>query len=208
MRLTNEEFLLLQIICFRKEVARYDINYLVKRWEADWVDIGTVSVDVALKSLSKQQFVNCTVDTTIGAISEQGPRPIKFAITNDGKKILQQEIIKTLSSSRERDYRFDVALAAIPLVSAEEVVVALHNRKTFLAAVTETIHTQFESQGGKTLPLNLQYLFRHHLLVIKGEIDYMDILLQKLSLPSNPVLSAVLLGTYYAGLGCYRKTSY
>ena len=207
MKLTNGEFLLLQIICVRKEVTSYEINDFVKHWGAGWTDSVTFSVAIALKRLSKQQLVNCTVDTTPVTPDHQVALP-KFNLTNEGKKVLQQEIIKALSSTRESDYRFDIALAAIPLVSAEEVITALNNRKTLLVTVAENSHTRFQADGGKNLPLHLQHLFRHHLLVIEGEIDFMDILLQELSVPSNPVLSAVLLGTYYTGLGCYRKTSY
>jgi DNA-binding PadR family transcriptional regulator len=178
MKLTNMEFMLLQITCERTAVSDYEINRLVReRGYQDWVDIGTTSVDGGLNNLSKKQLVNSCVDTTK---SGKSLMPQKFEITNEGKKLLQQEIIAALSSSRERDYRFDLALAAIPLVTTEEVVTALEQRKDFLAEVAQHINTIFESQGGKELPVNLQALFRHSLLFIKHEIDFMDILLQEL----------------------------
>ena len=128
MKLTDVEFMLLQMICDRTEVSDDEINYLVKEQGCkEWTDIGTASLGAVLKKLSKKQLVKS--DTT-----KQGRDliPSKYEITNEGKKLLHQEIIAALSSSRERDYRFDLAFAAIPLVATEEVVVALQKRKNFL----------------------------------------------------------------------------
>ena len=178
MKLTNVEFMLLQITCERMEVSDDEINRLVReRGYQEWGDIGTTSVDGVLNHLSKKQLVNSSVDTTKLGNSLVAP---KFVITNEGKKLLRQEIIAALSSSRERDYRFDLALVAIPLVATEEVVAALQQRKNFLTEVAQHINTIFEAQGGKKLPLNLQALFRHPLLFINHEIDFMDILIQEL----------------------------
>jgi hypothetical protein len=178
MKLTNLEFMLLQIVCEHTEVFNYGINCLLKeRGYQEGIDIGTVSVNRALNHLSKQQLINFYTDSTQSG--EIHPHR-KLAITHEGKKLLWQEIINALSSSRERDDRFDIALAAIPLVAADDVVVALKNRKIFLAKVAEHIQAQFECQGGTALPFNLQALFRHSLLLIKHEIDFIDILLQEL----------------------------
>ena len=80
--------------------------------------------------------------------------PRKFEITNEGNELLKQMILQALSSSRERDYRFDLALAAITFLSNEEVIVALQKRQRFLSEVAENINKKFESQGGKRLPFN------------------------------------------------------
>jgi DNA-binding PadR family transcriptional regulator len=172
MKLTNVEFMLLQITCERREVSSYEINHLVKeRGYKEWTDIRTASLGVALKKLNKKQLVKSYIDTTMQG---SDPMPRKYEITNEGKKLLQQEIIAALSSSRERDYRFDLALAAIPLVTTEEVVAALEQRKKFLTEVAQHVNAIFESQN------TTQALFRHPLICIKREIDFMDILLQEL----------------------------
>jgi len=175
MELANVEFMLLQIICEQKEVSGYEINQLVKeRGYKEWADIGTTSIYVGLNKLSKKQLVNSYIDTTKQG---KGPLPRKFEITNEGKELLKQMILLALSSSRERDYRFDLALAAIPFLPTEEVLVALQKREKFLSEVAENINNKFESQGGKRLPFNVQALFRHSLSLIEHEIDFMDILI-------------------------------
>jgi len=179
MELANVEFMLLQIICEQQEVSGYEINQLVKkRGYKEWADIGTTSIYVGLNKLSKKQLVNSHIDT---AKQGKGPMPRKFAITNEGKELLKQQILLALSSSRERNYRFDLALAATPFLTSEEVIVALNKRKKFLAAAAENINKKFEAQGGARLPFNVQALFRHPLYLIKHEINFMDILITELS---------------------------
>lgn len=178
MKLTNVEFILLQIICERTKVSDYEINcLLIEGGYQEWIDIGTTSVKGGLNNLTKKQFVNSCVVT---AKSGKNPMPQQYQITNEGKKLLQQEIISALSFSRDRDDRFNLALVAISLVATEDVIVALKKRKNFLLEVAERINTRLELQEGKKLPLNLQALFRHLLLFIKHEIDFMDILIQEL----------------------------
>ena len=178
MKLTNIEFMILHIICELTKVSGYEIHQLVKhRGYQECTGSGTVLVGVVLKKLIEEQLIKFAVVTTKQA---RDPMLRKYETSIEGKNFLRQEIILALCSSRERDYRFDLAMAAISLVTLEEVIVALENRKNFLVRVAKHINTFFESQGGKELPLNLQALFRHPLLSIKSEIEFMDILLQKL----------------------------
>jgi DNA-binding PadR family transcriptional regulator len=183
MEITNVEFVLLQIISDKIEISGYEINQLIKeRGYKEWADIGTTSIYVGLNKLSKKKLVNSYIDT---AKQGRGPIPRKFEITNDGKKLLKQEIILALSSSRERDYRFDLALAAIPFLTTEEVVAALKKRKDFLTEVADSIKHKLEAQGGKKVPINLRALYWHPLVLIKHEIEFMDSLIQDLFEKNN-----------------------
>ncbi|CUH97226.1 hypothetical protein P22_3353 [Propionispora sp. 2/2-37] len=179
MRLTNTEFIILQIIYERQEVSGYDIDQWIKeRGYREWADIGTTSIYTGLTKLGKKRLISSYLDTA--KYGSKGPLPRKFSITAAGKKLLQEEILAALSSSRERDYRFDLAFAAIPLVATEEVVAALEQRKIFLAETAKRVNTTFKEQGGQALPLNLQAMFRHPLLHIQSEIAFVDTLLQEL----------------------------
>jgi DNA-binding PadR family transcriptional regulator len=178
MELTNVEFILLQIICDKTEVSGYEINQLIKeRGYKEWADIGTTSIYVGLNKLSGKKLVNSYMDI---AKQGRGPLPRKFAITNEGKKLLQQETLVALSTSRERDYRFDLALAAIPFLGTEEVIAALKSRKKFLMEVASNINQKLEAQDEKKVPINLQALYWHPLVLIKHEIEFMDSLIQDL----------------------------
>jgi DNA-binding PadR family transcriptional regulator len=178
MRLTTVEFIILQITFERKVVSGYEIDQWIKEWGyREWADIGTTSIYTGLAKLGKKWLVSSYLDT---AKYGRGPLPRKFLITDAGRKVLKQEILAALSSTRERDYRFDLAFAAIPAVATEEVVAALEQRKTFLREVAERVNRLFEEQGGQALPFNLQALFKHPLLYIQSEIAFVDRLIQEL----------------------------
>lgn len=170
--LANVEFMLLQIIYEEKEVSGYEINQLVKeRGYREWADIGTTSIYVGLNKLSKKCLVDSHIDTTKQG---KGPIPKRFKINDEGKKILKQEIIQALSSSRERDFRFDLALAATQFLAQKEVITALQKRKNFLSQVAKNLENKFAAQGGKNLPFHVKALFEHPLFLIKHEITFID----------------------------------
>ncbi|KGR76097.1 PadR family transcriptional regulator [Ureibacillus sinduriensis] len=183
MEITNVELMLLQIIREQETVSGYEINQLIKeRGYREWGDIGTTSIYVGLKKLSKKQLVNSYLDTTKQG---KGPMPRKFEVTDDGVKLLKQNTLESLSSSRERDNRFDLALAGIPFLTTEEVLAALQKRKEFLSEVAININKKFDSQGGKRLPFHVQALFKHPHLLIKNEIEFMDTLIKDLLLEKS-----------------------
>lgn len=179
MEISNVEFILLQIIYEQKEVSGYEINQIIKeRGYREWGDIGTTSIYVGLKKLSNKQLVHSYLDTTKQG---KGPMPRKFEVTINGVESLKQNTLEYLSSSRERDNRFDLALAGIPFLTTKEVLTAIQKRKDFLSKIGENINKKFEAQGGVRLPFHVQALFKHPLLLIKHEIEFMDILMTDLS---------------------------
>jgi hypothetical protein len=100
--------------------------------------------------------------------------PKKFKLTDKGKETLKDEVLGALSTTRERDRRFDLALASIPFITPEEAVIALSKRKEFLASESERLNNKLESQGGKNLPFHVKALFKHPLVFIDTEIVFVD----------------------------------
>lgn len=176
MKLTNMEFVLLQIICERQWVLADEIDHFLKERDyKEWCHLQGASPSVALKKLAARQLVS---SRTV----KQGNEPMPgYAATDEGKNVLKQEIIAALSSFRESNYRFDLALTAMFSVPAEEVVAALRKRENYLAKSKKHLKAIFEFQGGQELPVNLQTLFRHLFMLITVEIEFTDILIQQLN---------------------------
>lgn len=178
MEITNVEFMLLQIIYEMKEVSGYEINQLIhERGYREWGDMGTTSIYVGLKKLNTKQLVHSYIDTTKQG---KGPMPRKFKVTSHGVELLKQTTKDYLSASRERDRRFDLAVAGMPCLTPDEVVAALQKRKDFLAQAADNIKKKFASQGGLRLPFHVQALFKHPLQLITHEIEFMDTLIKDL----------------------------
>lgn len=172
--ISNVEFMLLQIISQAREISGYEIGKLIEeRQYRVWADIGTTSIYTGLEKLRGKRLVTSYLDL---AKRGKGPLPRKFRLTKKGHQTLKKEIEHALSSTRERDRRFDLALAAIPLLTPRAVVTALHKRKRFLREIAKHVDARFQSLGGESLPTNIKALFKHSMHLITHELEFVDAL--------------------------------
>lgn len=174
-QISNAELMLLQIIKQAGETSGYAINKLVEEREYRvWAGIGTTSIYTGLENLQRKHLVSSRIDV---AKKGKGPLPRKFRLTEKGGLTLRREIKRALSSTRERDLRFDLALAAIPVLTPREAATALERRKRFLREVAKHVEARFEALGGERLPINIGGLFKHSLHLIKHELEFVDVLI-------------------------------
>lgn len=167
---SNVEFALLQLIAEMSNISGYEINQLVEeRGYREWANIGTTSIYTGLDRLKRKMLVDARIDIKK---SGKGPLPKRFKLTAKGTRTLRATILKSLSSTRERDQRFDLAIAALPLISHREAIDSLRRRTTFLANEKERIEEIFQDQGGDDLPFFVKALFRHPLDLIATEINF------------------------------------
>jgi Predicted transcriptional regulators len=169
-QISNVEFMLLQIIAECKQASGYDINKLIdRRGYREWANIGTTSIYAGLKKLNDKGWIKSEES---GEKSGKGPAPVRFAVTEAGWITLRNEIIAGLSSTRERDTRFDLGLAALPFVRKDEAIEALRKRLDFLGEALNNVRRKYESQGGVRLPLHVRSLFLHPMHLLESEQAY------------------------------------
>jgi len=169
-KLSNIELMLMQIIWELETVSGYRINkIIIERQYKNWADIGTTSIYMGLDRLSRRRLVDFEF---MDKKSGRGPVPKLFKLTLEGKKILKEEIIKSLNFSRERDRRFELALAASPILKVDEFRKALFSRIDFLKESYRAIEQKFKKDGGSKLPLHVKVLFEHSFFLISNEIDF------------------------------------
>ena len=177
-KISNVEFMLLQIIYQKVEICGYEIDKIVKMREyREWADIGRTSIYIGLEKLAKKHLVETFIDTDKKG---KGPLPKKFKLNNKGEITLRNEIFNVLSSSREREKKFDLAFAAIDILTLKEVISALRKRKIFLLEAAKKVKKKFESLGGDNLPMNIKALFKHSLYLIKNERKFLDTLMAEI----------------------------
>ncbi len=170
--LSNVEFVLLQLISEKDELSGYEISkFIEESGYREWTNIGETSIYAGLDKLNKKELVEFYVHADKQG---KGPLPKKFRLTNRGKKNLKTEILAALSSTRERDRRFDLAIASMPFLMPREAIIALNERKKFLKSELERIKTKLEVQGGENLPFHIKALFKHPLVLIKTELEFVD----------------------------------
>ena len=165
--LSNVEIVLLELISEETELSGYEIKKLVEaRGYHKWADIGTTSIYVGLDKLRKKGLVTAYFDT---AKKGKGPIPKRFRINALGTTRLQEAVIDILACSRERDRRFDLGLAGLPLIKVEEAIAALTRRLVLLQAAAQEIEAKYRADGGRRLPFHVRWLFRHPLFLIEHE---------------------------------------
>ncbi|RUT30662.1 PadR family transcriptional regulator [Paenibacillus zeisoli] len=176
--LSNVEFTLLQIIAECNQASGYDINKLIdQRGYREWANIGTTSVYAGLKKLNDKGLIE---HEESGEKSGKGPMPTRFVVTEKGFRTLRDDVISSLSSSRERDNRFDLGLAALPVVEKDEAIEALRKRLDFLGETMNHLRQMYESQGGAHLPLHVRALFLHPVSLIESEQAFVSRIIHEL----------------------------
>jgi len=176
--LSNVEFMLLQMIAEYRQASGYDLIKLVdQRGYREWANIGTTSIYAGLKKLSDRGLI---ASEEPDEKSGKGPKPVRFTLTATGIRELRNEILDSLSSTRERDNRFDLGLAAIPHVGNEDAITALRQRLAFLEQASKRIRQKYESQGGADMPLNARALFLHPISLIESEEAFVVRLIHEL----------------------------
>ncbi|MEN1986385.1 PadR family transcriptional regulator [Paenibacillus hubeiensis] len=177
-QLSNVEFMLLQIIAESNPASGYDINKLIdQRGYREWANIGTTSIYAGLKKLNNKGLIESEVS---GEKSGKGPAPTRFSITEVGMTALRDEIIVVLSSSRERDNRFDLGLAALPFIDKEAAIEALRKRLDYLEEALKKIKKKYKSQGSTRLPLHVRVLFLHPIHLIESEQVFVSKIISEL----------------------------
>ncbi|MFC5401179.1 PadR family transcriptional regulator [Cohnella soli] len=178
-RLSNVEFMLLQIIAESKQASGYQINKLIElRGYREWANIGTTSIYAGLQKLKDKRLIRSEDSVQK---SGKGPLPSTYVMMEAGMETLRNEIIVSLTSARERDNRFDLGLAALPFIGKDEAVEALRKRQNFLEETSRNIGQKYESQGGFRLPLHVRALFLHPMSLIETEKTFVANLISELT---------------------------
>jgi len=177
--LSNVEFILLQILVQEGELSGYGIDKLIaERGYREWAGIGTTSIYVGLSKLNNKGLVKSSIYTKKQG---KGPLPKKYLIVKRGIKVLKKQVWQALSSVEQRTERFDLALAALPILEQQEIVQALTLRYEKVKALLKRIKTEkFEPMGGYKLPQHVVWLFEHSFLLIKHEIKFTKKMLNKI----------------------------
>ncbi|WP_138496326.1 PadR family transcriptional regulator [Paenibacillus pinistramenti] len=181
--LSNVEFMLLQMIAECSQASGYDINKLIdQRGYREWANIGTTSIYAGLKKLNTKGLI---MSEDSGEKSGKGPMPTRFVLSEAGMTALRNEIIVSLSSSRERDTRFDLGLAALSFIDKGTAIDALRRRLDFLEEASKNIKQKYESQGHIRLPLHVRSLFLHPMSLIESEQAFVAKLISELLEETN-----------------------
>ncbi len=170
-QVSNVEFILLTLVHEKKKITGYQLNSLIEeRGYKEWADIGTTSIYTGLKKLKQKGYVTSATDKYKKG---RGPKGINYMMTPEGLSLLKTEVLQGLSTTRERDRKFDLAVSAMSVLSFTEILKALSRRTLYLRQEFERIHQKYEIQGDR-LPLSAELLFRHTFTFIENEVKFVE----------------------------------
>ncbi|OQY27376.1 MAG: hypothetical protein B6244_10990 [Candidatus Cloacimonetes bacterium 4572_55] len=165
--LTNVEFILLQIITEIENISGYNIAHIVNiRGYREWADLSKTSIYNGLRKLEKKRLVSAYLDTEKRG---KGPVPRKYSVTKEGKTLVLKKMVEYLSTTRERNKRFDLALSSVQLLEKSIVLQALSKRESFLIAEEKKVRADY-NRCRPCLSLGAESLYRHILSSITNEI--------------------------------------
>ena len=155
-------------------ISGYTINRLVEqRGYRAWAGIGTSSIYARLKKIEQRGFATSAPDDKK---SGRGPQGRLFTLTTEGRKVLEHEVEIGLSTTREHDPRFNLALCGLHLLSKHKVDRLLTKRRYFLATEQRRLERVFESQRD-ALDRGARLLFERIIHGIAAEIRWLDTVL-------------------------------
>lgn len=130
--LSNAEFTLLLLMAEQPGITGYTITQLVdERGLGAWAGVASSSVYNGLSRVEHRALAQSAPDDTK---TGRGPRGRCYTLTPAGKRALRTALREALSTTREHDPRFNLALSGIDTLPATTVASCLRERAAYLAA--------------------------------------------------------------------------
>lgn len=164
------DFVLLLLIGEHKSTTGYTIRKNVEgRGLAAWAGVSSSSIYNGLKRVEDQGFATSREDTTKRG---RGPRGRTFSLTPAGARTLKTAIREGLSTTREHDPRFNLALSGIDQISPGEALLGLAERSRFLDSEAARLRAVALAQPEHSV--GAQLLFDRIIHSIEAERRWVD----------------------------------
>lgn len=148
-----------------------------------WAGVSASSIYVMLKKLEARGFVSSRTDVEKRT---KGATGLVYSVLAEGRAALLHSIKSALSTCREHDPRFNIALSGLESLDHETVAACLTNRGAFLKDERARLTATEQSQAN--LPFSARLLFDHIKYGIDAEIRWLGETLSELR--EGPVRNA------------------
>lgn len=166
--INNAELAILSLIDELGNCNGYQLRQLVKERGYDaWSGVSSSSIYITLKKLEKREFVHSLVDLEK---KTKGPTGKIFNVTNGGREVLHNSIKQALSSAREHDPRYNLALCGIEFLPNSVVLDCFYERQKKLKATL----LELEHMASMKMPLSAHLLYGRIIKGLKAEIDWVE----------------------------------
>ena len=133
----------------------------------EWTEIGFSSIYYLLNKTEKIGWITSATEN-----SAEGPSRKVYTLTGKGAKELGSAVAQRLENPNPNSGDFQLALAFLPLLSAEEVDQALHRNKQRLEQGLIRVRARLEAQS--PLPPHVVTLFEYSLHRMQAELAWLN----------------------------------
>lgn len=174
---------LLLLIREQPGINGYVIRSLVdERGMRSWAGVSSSSIYNGLRRIEERGLTSGQVDT---AKDDRGPRGRVFRLTSEGTSALESAVRAGLSTTREHDPRFNLALSGLDTLPRDDALRCLAERSEFLAAQAQRLAQKRENS--RTRPsLCADLLFDRVIHGIKAEQEWVDAARRRIEQEEEP----------------------
>lgn len=170
--------MLLLLLAEQSEASGYTLDAQVeRRGYRAWAGIGTSSIYARLRILEERGWATSRPGTEKRG---RGPIPRLVSLTPAGHARARAFVVDGLSTTREHDPRFNLALSGMELLAPRTVAECLDRRRAFLRAEHARVAALAALPGNDSRPARL--LFARSLHCITAELAW----LATVDLPAAP----------------------
>ena len=172
--LTNAELAILGLIA-ENDRHGYDIERCIEeRGMRNQTEIGFSSIYYILNKLEAAGWLRGR------RVNDETKLTRKvYQRTDAGKDVFRKAILTRLASPRPHKADFDLALANMAALRAEESLDALLTRQKDLQASLGEVQEKWKRDGKGSLPFQVEALFDHSVAIIRAELSWLDTFIEE-----------------------------
>jgi DNA-binding PadR family transcriptional regulator len=180
--MNNNLFMMLALINEHMQLSGYSLNKLIEyRGYRAWADIGSTSIYVNLKKLSKLDYIEGKRNEHANA---NGMSSNLYSCTSKGITALKTNTRQALTSAREHDRSFDLALSTCNILTKVEIINSLKSRIEMLLKEITRIE-KIKVYQVNDMSFQGLLLFNRTEVLIENEIDYTRSLIDRIEKEMN-----------------------
>ncbi len=173
--MTNIELAILGLVAEEPKYGYQLEQDIEQRGMRDWTEIGFSSIYYVLKKMEKAGWITSEMHA-----EGQGPARKVYQLTAEGGHAYHDAVLERVESPRPRTGDFDLGLANLPALSAEEVITALESYHAALEQRLAKVNAKWERDDPDQLPYHVNALFGHSAAMIQAELEWVDSFVREL----------------------------
>jgi DNA-binding PadR family transcriptional regulator len=167
--MSNAELAILGLVAQGPKYGYQLEEDIVQYGMREWTEIGFSSIYYVLNKMESAGWLS-------SEMHNEGERPARkvYRLTGPGWRALHDAVLQRLAGPRPRSGDFDLALANLPALTADEITAALQNYQNTLAVRLAQVMAKREQDARQDMPPHVRALFGHSTHALQAELAWVE----------------------------------